>query len=123
MHRRHFALLAAALALMSQTRPGHAQEAGEAVFKKNCAVCHSTEAGQNKIGPSLAGVFGRKAGSAPNFMYSNANKNSSVTWDETTLDAYLASPTQFMPGTKMVFAGVKNPDDRKAVIAYLKTLK
>lgn len=97
-----------------------AEEPGEAVFKKNCAVCHTLEAGKNKIGPSLAGVVGRKAGSIPGFAYSEANKNSGDTWDEQTLDAYLTDPRKFMPGTKMVFAGLKNPDDRKALIEYLK---
>ncbi|HEX7967040.1 MAG TPA: cytochrome c family protein, partial [Stellaceae bacterium] len=86
-------------------------------------VCHTVEAGKNKIGPSLAGIVGRKAGTAPGFSYSDANKKSGVTWDEATLDAYLTDPRKFMPGTKMVFAGLKNPDDRKAIIAYLKEHK
>lgn len=97
-----------------------AEEPGEAVFKKNCAVCHTLEAGENKIGPSLAGVVDRKAGSVPGFAYSAANKNSGDTWDVQTLDTYLTEPQKFMPGTKMVFAGLKNPEDRKALIEYLK---
>ena len=97
-----------------------AEEAGETLFKKNCAVCHTLDAGKNKIGPSLAGVVGRKAGSVPGFAYSAANKNSGDAWDEQTLDTYLTDPRKFMPGTKMVFAGLKNPEDRKALIEYLK---
>jgi cytochrome c len=97
-----------------------ADSPGEVVFKKNCAICHTTEAGKNKIGPSLAGIVGRKAGSVPNFNYSEANKNSGVTWDDATLDTYLTDPRKFVPGTKMVFPGLKNADDRKALIAYLK---
>ena len=97
-----------------------AEDPGETLFKKNCAVCHSLEAGKNKIGPSLAGVVGRKAGSVAGFAYSPANKNSGARWDEQTLDAYLIDPRKFMPGTKMVFAGLKNPEDRKALIEYLK---
>jgi cytochrome c len=97
-----------------------AQEPGETVFKKNCAICHTLEPGKNKIGPSLAGVVGRKAGSVPGFTYSAANKNSGDTWDEKTLDTYLTDPRKFVPGTKMVFAGVKSPEDRKALIEYLK---
>ena len=96
-----------------------AEDLGETVFKKNCAVCHTLEAGKNKIGPSLAGVVGRKAGSVPGFSYSAANKDSGDTWDEQTLDTYLTDPRKFMPGTKMVFAGLKNTEDRKALIAYL----
>ncbi|HEV8027681.1 MAG TPA: cytochrome c family protein [Stellaceae bacterium] len=103
--------------------PARAQDAGETVFKRNCAICHTTEPGKNKIGPSLAGVVGRKAGSIPDYSYSQANKSSGVTWDEATLDTYLTAPTKFVPGTKMVFAGLKNPDDRTAVIAWLKTQK
>jgi cytochrome c len=111
-------LLAAPLAVLSTGI--RAEEAGEIVFKKNCAVCHTLEAGKNKIGPTLAGVVDRKAGSVPGFAYSTANKNSGDTWDEQTLDIYLTDPKKFMPGTKMVFAGVKNPTDRKALVEYLK---
>ncbi|HZB93849.1 MAG TPA: cytochrome c family protein, partial [Stellaceae bacterium] len=93
---------------------------GEAVFKRNCAICHAVEPGKNKIGPSLAEVFGRKAGTAPGYSYSDANKKSGLTWDEPTLDKYLADPRGVVPGTKMLFIGLKNPDDRQAVIAYLK---
>jgi len=97
-----------------------AEEPGETLFKKNCAICHTLEEGKNKIGPSLAGVVGRKAGSVPGFAYSAANKNSGDMWDEATLDTYLTDPRKFMPGTKMVFAGLKNSEDRKALIEYLK---
>ena len=99
-----------------------AEEPGETLFKKNCAICHTLEAGKSKIGPSLAGVVGRKAGSVPGFAYSAANKNSGDIWDAQTLDTYLADPRKFMPGTKMVFAGLKNLQDRKALIEYLKGL-
>jgi cytochrome c len=100
--------------------PARAEQAGEAVFKKNCVICHTVEVGKNKIGPSLFGVVGRKAGMVDGFAYSAANKNSNVTWDEQTLDTYLNNPQKFLPGTKMVFAGLKNPEDRKALIEYLK---
>ena len=99
-----------------------AEEPGETLFKKNCAICHTLEAGKNKIGPSLAGVVGRKAGSVPGFAYTAANKNSGDIWDVQTLDTYLVDPRKFMPGTKMVFAGLKNLQDRKALIEYLKGL-
>jgi cytochrome c len=97
-----------------------AEEPSESVFKKNCAICHTLEPGKNKIGPSLAGVVGRKAGSVPGFAYSDANKKSGDIWDEGTLDTYLTDPRKFMPGTKMVFAGLKSPEDRKNLIEYLK---
>ena len=97
-----------------------AEEPRETLFKKNCAICHTLEAGKNKIGPSLAGVIGRKAGSVLGFAYSAANKSSGDVWNAQTLDSYLADPRKFMPGTKMVFAGLKTPEDRKALIEYLK---
>ena len=106
-------------ACFAVTSAAQAQDAGEAVFKRYCAVCHTVEAGKNKIGPSLAGIVGRKAGSVPGFSYTDANKNSGVTWDEKNLDTYLTDPKKFVPGTKMLFAGVKSEDDRKALIAYL----
>lgn len=124
MDRLHIAaVVMPVLAAIMAASPARADEPGEALFKKHCTVCHTVEAGKNKIGPSLAGIVGRKAGTAPGFSYSDANKKSGVTWDEATLDAYLTDPRKFMPGTKMVFAGLKNPDDRKAIIAYLKEHK
>src|SRR5690242_5981230 len=84
-------------------RPGVAadSEAGKAVFNR-CRICHTVEAGgHNGAGPSLHGLFGRKAGTVENFAYSAAMKNSDVVWDETTLTKYLHAPTQLVPGTKM----------------------
>jgi cytochrome c len=89
------------------------------VQEELCGLPHA-RSGENQIGPTLAGVVDRKAGSVPGFAYSTANKNSGDTWDEQTLDIYLTDPKKFMPGTKMVFAGVKNPTDRKALVEYLK---
>ena len=89
-------LLAAAAA------PVRADEEGEKVFKKYCSACHTVEAGKNKVGPSLAGIVGRKAGSVPGFTYSEANKTSGVEWDAAKLDDYLTDPKKFMPGNKMV---------------------
>ena len=97
-------------------------EAGKVAFKK-CALCHTTEPGKNKIGPSLFGVVGRKAGSVDNFSYSEAMKNFDHTWDAETLDTYLADPRAVVPGTKMIFPGIKDKTEREDVIAYLETLK
>jgi cytochrome c len=98
-------------------------KAGEAVFKRTCAVCHTVEAGKNKIGPSLAGVVGRKSGSIEVFKYSDAMKKADVTWANDTLDKYLTEPKTFIPGNRMAFAGIKKAEDRKAVIDYLDTVK
>jgi cytochrome c len=97
--------------------------AGEAVFKKNCAVCHTTEAGKNKIGPSLNGIVGRHSATIPNFQYSEAMKKADKTWDENTLEVYLANPRETVPNTKMIFAGLKNDKDRENLIAYLAAQK
>jgi cytochrome c len=124
MIRSYFALLPlVALAFVAEAPRAGAQEAGEPTFKRFCAVCHSTDPGVNKIGPSLAGIVGRKAGSVPGYNYTEANKNSGLTWDEATLDTYLTDPKKTIPGTKMLFAGIKKPEDRQALIAYLKEHK
>ena len=92
---------------------------GKKVFGK-CKACHSLKAGKRKIGPSLHGVFGRKAGTAKKFRFSKAMKGSNVVWDEKTLDEYLTKPRKFIPKTKMVFSGLKKKSDRDNLIAYLK---
>lgn len=92
--------------------------AGEVVFAQ-CRTCHLIEEGKNGVGPSLYGVVGRTAGSIEGFRYSDANANSGVTWTPEVLFEYLEAPREFMPGTRMAFPGLKNPQDRADVIAYL----
>jgi cytochrome c len=93
---------------------------GEKLFTV-CKTCHVAEKGVNRVGPSLWGVVGRKAGSIEGFKYSPANKNSGIVWTEDNLFTYLAAPQKFMPGTYMAYAGMKPPQDRADLIAYLKT--
>jgi nitrite reductase (NO-forming) len=92
--------------------------AGKLVFRK-CQVCHSLEPGKDVLGPSLAGVIGRKSGAEPSYAYSPAMKGANLTWDAKTLDAYLDDPQKFIPGNKMPFPGLKTSQDRADVIAYL----
>lgn len=96
---------------------------GKKVFRK-CAACHTVQAGKNRVGPSLAGIVGRKAGTVDGFKYSDAmlafGADGGV-WDKKTLDAYLADPRGFIKGNKMAFPGLKKEDEREDVIAYLKT--
>lgn len=92
---------------------------GKSVFNR-CAACH-TATDQNKIGPGLAGVLGRAAGTVPGARYSKTLPASGIVWDETKLDEFLAAPTKAVPGTSMPL-GVPNAQDRADVIAYLKTL-
>ena len=120
----HRSIPAAIVALLLAAAPAaRAQDAGEVIFKRYCAICHTVDPGKNKIGPSLFGVVGRKSGSAPGYSYSDANKKSGITWTEEELDKYLADPRGVVPGTKMLFAGLKSEADRKAVIAFLKQQK
>jgi cytochrome c len=114
-------LAAALLALGFGSGAAHAAD-GADVFANNCAVCHSTDPGTNKLGPSLAGVVGRKSGSLDDYSYSPAMTKLGATWDKATLDKYLTDPQGMVPGTKMIYPGVKDPDERKALIDYLATL-
>lgn len=93
---------------------------GKAIFIQ-CQACHSRKEGENKIGPSLAGVVGRAAGSVAGFQYSDANKNSGITWSPEKLYQYLENPQRVVPGTKMTFVGLPKGQDRADVIAYLQT--
>jgi len=122
-HRR-FGAPMIAVAFVLALVPGQARaQDGAQIFKSNCTVCHSAEPGQSKIGPPLFGVVGRKAGTAPNYVYSEAMKNSGLTWTPDQLEIYLANPMGVVPNTKMLFVGLKNAADRKALIGYLATLK
>lgn len=94
--------------------------AGQRVFMQ-CRTCHAVEAGVNRVGPSLHGIVGRRSGIMADYRYSAAMKNSGKTWDEETLSAYLENPRAHIPGTKMSFAGLRNPQQRVDVIAYLKS--
>jgi len=115
------AIAASTIAILSKAEAAGNATAGEQVFAR-CAVCHSPKAGENKIGPSLAGVVGRKSGSAPGYDYSPALKSAGITWDEQELDKYLTNPPADVHGTKMVIS-VPSAEDRQNVIAYLMTLK
>ncbi len=86
-----------------------------------CQVCHQIAPGQNGIGPSLAGIFGSEAGQVANFSYTQAMRSSGLTWDEATLDSYLANPSAVVPGTTMA-VGSLSDEERAAIIDYLKTL-
>jgi cytochrome c len=92
---------------------------GEDVFKK-CRACHQIgESAKNGVGPLMNGIIGRKSGSIEGFNYSDANKNSGITWDKATFLNYIKDPKAAMPGTKMAFAGIKDEKDAADLFAYL----
>jgi cytochrome c len=119
MRSASYAMAAVALGSSTGFAAGDAA-AGQQVFASQCSVCHTTEPSVNKIGPSLAGVFGRKSGTEAGFNYSPALKAAAIIWDEKTLDRFRQNPGADVHGTKMVVS-VPGNDDRQNVIAYLKT--
>lgn len=118
-----FRILLAAAALMSAGMgAASAQDAekGAVVFKK-CGICHKIGPGAaNLVGPELNGLDGRHSGGVAGFSYSDANKNSGIVWDEATFAEYIKDPRAKIPGTKMIFAGIKNEQEIKDLWAYLK---
>jgi len=113
-------IAALAVAVMAQTAQAQDVAAGEQSFKK-CFPCHSIgEGAKNKVGPELNGLDGRHSGTAPGYSYSDANKNSGIVWNETTFKEYIKDPRAKIPGTKMIFPGIKNEKEVDNLWAYLK---
>jgi cytochrome c len=108
--------------LLALAAPPALAATGEQLFGDNCASCHTVGAASTPDAPTLKGVFGRKIASLPDFKYSDGLKAKQGVWTEEALDAFLASPQTFAPGTQM-YGGASDPNDRKAIIDYLKTLK
>lgn len=118
-------LLAAAAALVALSTGASAQDAaaGKKIFNR-CKACHDVEQAKNKVGPHLVGIVGRKAGSLPDYAYSDPMKAKGaegLVWDDANIAAYMTDPKGFIPDNKMAFAGLKKPEDIANLIAYLKT--
>jgi cytochrome c len=113
------AIVVGFLATQAFAQAGNAAR-GERVFNQQCKTCHSLEDGPSITGPTLHGVFGRKAGTAPGFESSPEMIKSGIVWDETTLAEYSRDPKAKVPGTKMVFNGIKQAGQLADLVAYLK---
>lgn len=117
---RIFVLIVGAGFLSTVSASAQDAAAGEKVFAQ-CKACHQVgETAKNAVGPLLNGLFGRKSGTIEGFNYSPANKNSGIIWDEVTFREYIKDPKAKIPGTKMIFPGLKNPQQIDDIIAYLK---
>jgi cytochrome c len=113
------ALILAAFAFAASPAPAQDVNAGKTSFAK-CLACHSIgEGAKNKVGPELNGIDGRKSGTAPDYSYSDANKNSGITWNEAQFKEYIVDPKAKIPGTKMAFAGIKKESEVNDVWAYI----
>jgi cytochrome c len=113
------ALVILASSAMASAALAQDAEAGKASFNK-CMACHSIgEGAKNKVGPELNGLDGRKSGTVPDYNYSDANKNSGITWNEANFKEYIRDPKAKVPGTKMVFAGIKNENEVNNLWAYV----
>jgi cytochrome c len=118
-----FTLAAIPIAAVLLASPGSAQSMsqGQRLFSMNCAPCHSLEPNRNMTGPSLSGLWNRRAGSLESFhRYSPALKSSGITWNDKTLDAWLGDPQHAVPGNTMTFPGIRDPKQRVDLLAYLK---
>ena len=118
--KRH--LLAVMLVGGLAATPALAQDDGQTAFNTSCRTCHTMKEGDNRQGPSLAGIVGRKAGSLPGFNYSPSMKQSGITWDEATLDKFIADPDQVVHGNTMKpDGGITDAAQRKTIVDFLKS--
>ena len=122
------AIAFSALSLLATLAPAWAAQEesddGQVAYNNACRTCHSFKPDDNRLGPTLHGIVGRKAGSIEGFAFSPSMKASGITWDEATLDKFISDPNQVVSGNKMQpFGGVADAGERKKIVDYLKTLK
>jgi cytochrome c len=123
--KRIATMLASTLPLLVWLPTAHAGDTGQGGkrFEEECAECHSIKPGKNKKGPSLFGITGRTAAGVPDYVYSDAMKNSGVTWTADKLDAYIAAPRKLIPGCKMKYDGLSDASARADLIEFLNTTR
>lgn len=98
----------------------NAETDGELAFNNHCRTCHSMNPGDNRLGPSLHGIIGKRAGTVKGYNFSSAFADSKVIWDEKTLDAYIKAPDSVVPGNEMKpYGGLPNPEIRAAIVSYI----
>jgi cytochrome c len=113
------ALTFAALPAFAQDKAANA-EAGQLLYNNSCRTCHTLRQGDNRLGPNLNRIIGRKAGALPDYGYSSSMKNADLVWDKATLDRFIANPDQVVPGHNMKpYGGITSAEDRATIIAYL----
>ena len=117
------AVIGLGLACTQQARAEGDARVGERLFNEKCLSCHEHRPGRNALGASLVGVFGRQAGSLPGATFSRALSESNITWNEASLDEYLASPAKKLPLTLMTAHEIASAGERADIIAYLKILR
>ncbi len=112
------------LAIVPATAEQEMGEDGKVAFNNACRTCHSFKEGDNRLGPTLHGIVGRKAGSVEGFQFSSAMQSSGITWDDATLDKFIANPDNVVHGNAMKpFGGIADASERAKIVGYLKTLK
>ncbi|MGG7648244.1 c-type cytochrome [Pseudomonas sp. ES4] len=119
-----FALMLNAGGLSVQAQAAGDAEAGATLFKRICGGCHQVgESARGSFGPQLNGVFGRPSGSTTDYQYSDAMKSAGIVWTRETLTAYLEAPKKVVPGTRMIFWGLSDPEKIDDLLAYLQTFQ
>lgn len=119
-----FSVLSLLASLAPVSAAQEESEEGKVAYNNACRTCHSFKPDDNRLGPTLHGIVGRKAGSIEGFAFSPSMKGSGVIWDEATLDKFISDPNQVVSGNKMQpFGGIADAGERKKIIDYLKTLK
>jgi cytochrome c len=114
------AIMLAARAALPQTSQGAEDSSGQQAFNNACRTCHMVKEGDNRLGPNLHNIVGRKAGSLPGYGFSSAMKDAGFVWDEEKLDRFMASPDEVVPGNNMKpYGGLSSSDDRKKIIEFL----
>jgi cytochrome c len=110
------------LSTLSASEDGEVSS-GQLVFNNACRTCHSIREGDNRLGPHMRGIIGRKAGSLPNYSYSSAMRGANFVWDEENLERFMANPDEIVPGNTMKpYGGLASAESRVELIAFLKTL-